>query len=85
MREIRLSGSEGGETAIKAVFPTPIQSLVAAILAAGHFHQAICQPPGCSSALTLTPSPFPPAKGARRQKRELILAQAHNATSGYAS
>ena len=24
MREIRLSGSEGGETAIKAVFPTPI-------------------------------------------------------------
>ncbi len=25
MREIRLSGSEGGETAIKAVFPTPIR------------------------------------------------------------
>ena len=25
MREIRLSGSEGGETAIKAVFPTPIK------------------------------------------------------------
>ncbi len=27
MREIRLSGSEGGETAIKAVFPTPIKRL----------------------------------------------------------
>ena len=26
MREIRLSGSEGGETAIKAVFPTPINN-----------------------------------------------------------
>jgi hypothetical protein len=24
MRQIRTSGSEGGETAIKAVFPTPI-------------------------------------------------------------
>ena len=29
MREIRLSGSEGGETAIKAVFPTPIRKKVA--------------------------------------------------------
>ena len=27
MREIRPSGSEGGETAIKAVFPTPIIGL----------------------------------------------------------
>ena len=26
MRQIRTSGSEGGETAIKAVFPTPIRS-----------------------------------------------------------
>ena len=25
MRQIRTSGSEGGETAIKAVFPTPIE------------------------------------------------------------
>ena len=28
MREIRLSGSEGGETAIKAVFPTPIRKQI---------------------------------------------------------
>jgi hypothetical protein len=26
MRQIRTSGSEGGETAIKAVFPTPIMA-----------------------------------------------------------
>ncbi|MGC8560774.1 MAG: hypothetical protein ACP5O1_08860, partial [Phycisphaerae bacterium] len=36
MRQIRTSGSEGGETALKAVFPTPILFSFGAVSAAGN-------------------------------------------------
>lgn len=37
MRQIRMSGSEGGETALKAVLPTPIAGVWPAVLCRGVF------------------------------------------------
>ena len=56
-------------------------SFGAAILAAEHCPQAKCPSPGCSSALTFAPYPYPPIPGSRRQKAELVLAQTLRALS----